>query len=899
MSASRPISSARAAMLLFGLAKQRFINRLRTTYPRKKKPPQVPQVPYPDEKEPGAIASPQQPLYPYAPPRIATSSKSNGMGCLALLLSAGLFFQGFNIASNLLARLATSVSKLSAPGGFIEVSAETLQQLKNSDAYAKIRAQSGTPWSDSDQRQWDDHLKNDFAYEFNREDFSQSEREQRIAFLWKTYKERGSSAFYSGGNAHLFMSSDDWPAGGQEKSFLCALGLLLGLFSLATVAMSLGLNNKDLGQVDWAFKWLYTLPVSTRALYFTQLINGAVFNSQAWIFLLPLLIRAFLVSAWGWGSLFEALAVYAYYLIICGSLTLLIEVAARKYLKLSQLKSLQALFTVCGMAFLLAYLACAFSRPVAEFYASLASYLPALALRQPFSLPAFLLARNSAVDQLAFTWGSMALWTVIALGSILICEWLTREGLILSGGPFQGARKRSVPAARRPWLSGVPSKEMRMLVRDHNFMVQVLVVPLIVIAYYLLVNSSILAAARGNFHQAATLAFFVGAYGLTTSAMQILNHEKTTLWQFYTFPRSLISVMVEKTLVWAGFAFIYASFTLGIFGYFSRQLYYSAWIDCFIALYGVILYAFIAGGIGILATNVLDPRPRARIRADMAYLNLFLAGMYAYAIYAPSFWAKLAQLVLSTLFAYALWQKAKDRLPYLLDPEISPPPEVSLADGLIAALAFFVLQGFLVIIFTQGQIEPNFRPITLAYGIAGITVTIVMTIVLAARRIPDLAAYLGFATTKFKPGLERVSKSAGLGLFAGGVAASGAAVYIHILTLTPAWKAWIEKSSQQSMLFSPKNYPWMLLLAVVAAPLCEEFIFRGLVFRGLRRSLHPALAIFASAALFALVHPPVSVIPVFGLGVAAAWVFERTRFLLAPVVAHATYNACVILLNHP
>jgi membrane protease YdiL (CAAX protease family) len=65
----------------------------------------------------------------------------------------------------------------------------------------------------------------------------------------------------------------------------------------------------------------------------------------------------------------------------------------------------------------------------------------------------------------------------------------------------------------------------------------------------------------------------------------------------------------------------------------------------------------------------------------------------------------------------------------------------------------------------------------------------------------------------------------------------------------------------------------------------------------MRRSLYPALAIVASAALFALVHPAVSVIPVFGLGLATAFCFERTGLLLAPIIAHMTYNTCVILLN--
>ena len=87
---------------------------------------------------------------------------------------------------------------------------------------------------------------------------------------------------------------------------------------------------------------------------------------------------------------------------------------------------------------------------------------------------------------------------------------------------------------------------------------------------------------------------------------------------------------------------------------------------------------------------------------------------------------------------------------------------------------------------------------------------------------------------------------------------------------------------------------WMLPLALVAAPLFEEFIFRGLIFGGLRRSFGVWPATLASAALFAIVHPAFSIIPVFILGACAALVYERSRSLLAPMIVHAVYNACVI-----
>jgi membrane protease YdiL (CAAX protease family) len=86
-------------------------------------------------------------------------------------------------------------------------------------------------------------------------------------------------------------------------------------------------------------------------------------------------------------------------------------------------------------------------------------------------------------------------------------------------------------------------------------------------------------------------------------------------------------------------------------------------------------------------------------------------------------------------------------------------------------------------------------------------------------------------------------------------------------------------------------------LAVVAAPVFEEILFRGFVFRGMRQGMGFLPAAAASALIFAIVHPPEAVIPVFVLGAAAAWACEITGGLLAPVLAHAVYNAAVLVLQ--
>lgn len=85
-----------------------------------------------------------------------------------------------------------------------------------------------------------------------------------------------------------------------------------------------------------------------------------------------------------------------------------------------------------------------------------------------------------------------------------------------------------------------------------------------------------------------------------------------------------------------------------------------------------------------------------------------------------------------------------------------------------------------------------------------------------------------------------------------------------------------------------------LALPVIAAPLFEEFIFRGLIYGSLRRSMKPLVAALVSASVFAIVHPPQLMVPVFMLGFFAALAYERTGAPLAPMLTHAVYNAVVV-----
>jgi len=135
-----------------------------------------------------------------------------------------------------------------------------------------------------------------------------------------------------------------------------------------------------------------------------------------------------------------------------------------------------------------------------------------------------------------------------------------------------------------------------------------------------------------------------------------------------------------------------------------------------------------------------------------------------------------------------------------------------------------------------------------------------------------------------------------LGTSLGLVAAALAAGYTLVASDTEWFHQLRSKAPDLGFDLASNRVP-LFLLTVVAAPLVEEFLYRGLVFGGLRRSLKLSWAVLASAAIFAVIHTPAGWPAVFGLGVAAALAFEWSKTLLAPIVTHMVYNASVVLLH--
>jgi membrane protease YdiL (CAAX protease family) len=98
------------------------------------------------------------------------------------------------------------------------------------------------------------------------------------------------------------------------------------------------------------------------------------------------------------------------------------------------------------------------------------------------------------------------------------------------------------------------------------------------------------------------------------------------------------------------------------------------------------------------------------------------------------------------------------------------------------------------------------------------------------------------------------------------------------------------------------HYPALLLgIGCFAAPVLEEFFFRGILLKGLLRNYRPAVAIGQSALLFGLMHmsPAQSIATAF-MGALLGWLYYRTGSVRLCIGLHMLNNLLAFNgMRHP
>ncbi|MDR1199746.1 MAG: CPBP family intramembrane metalloprotease [Prevotellaceae bacterium] len=101
----------------------------------------------------------------------------------------------------------------------------------------------------------------------------------------------------------------------------------------------------------------------------------------------------------------------------------------------------------------------------------------------------------------------------------------------------------------------------------------------------------------------------------------------------------------------------------------------------------------------------------------------------------------------------------------------------------------------------------------------------------------------------------------------------------------------LKKSLEENM---SSNF-FSILTAVVAAPVFEEIICRGIICEGLIKNISPRAGILWSAFIFALMHlNPWQGLSAFVIGCFMGWIYRKTRSIIPCIFIHFANNALAL-----
>lgn len=759
------------------------------------------------------------------------------------------------------------------PPGVILVSGATMEWVRWAGTH---RENSVSEFSEESTYRWraqfQDGLEETARYEGTRDP------SKRAGEWIRHFDKFGERGFREQTRIELFPSAESWAGPTRRRNAIVSLTGSIVLVFAASLLFRATSAFRSLRLGDAHLDFLFTFPVSARGIFAAEWITYSITSGGIWLFATPLLTTIFWSVGLGWWGVPIAIAAAAYFATLCGALVLLAESLLRRYVSPARIAIVQV---ICSTAGSLAFMALVLSSGTgSDVFAATLRRFGSLLVWLPSSWPLLPLTGFPIVAALGMC---VLMAATLAITVIVYSERTTAAGL--SRGQASGSRR--APSWSWPRLGGpIVQKELRLFLRDPTLLSQSVIVPTLYIALQAWLMKDLLSGFAMSVESAAAIAFGVGAFAMMGGAESALVGEGAAAWLLWTLPVSLVDILKRKAVSWmsVGTAFWLVCLAWTTFSNPSLEL---AALTVYSAV-GLWVLCVTATALGALSTDLLDPSPKRRRSVGAVYLGFAIVSAYAAAIYFPSWWSKVALLVLSSSFAYALWQKLADHAPYLLDPTSAPPPALSLSDGLMAALIFFIWQGALFLILAHAGFG-FVSALIIAFFAGGVFTTFGSIYSLKKAGHTDVLGAIGLRRRAGASGLP-LALLAGIG--AGFATAAVAIGYGWVLEHVEFFRSLRE--DMNAPVPPPEVAKWLPVLAIIGAPMFEEIVFRGLVQGGLRRSLPPALAIVCASALFALVHPPMAAFPVFCFALFAGTLYEKTKRLPASMAAHATYNAIVL-----
>lgn len=209
-----------------------------------------------------------------------------------------------------------------------------------------------------------------------------------------------------------------------------------------------------------------------------------------------------------------------------------------------------------------------------------------------------------------------------------------------------------------------------------------------------------------------------------------------------------------------------------------------------------------------------------------------------------------------------------------------------------AGFVFFVFAGLLLGSLGSDQPSPEITPGLLVVNIGFQFMLAGIVIVLATRRI-GISTWLGLRWPQW-PWILLIAPGTVFVMWG-----------LFIALQISGYMDWMESLGVETVqdtvkLLQDTQDPLILGLmtfaAVIAAPVCEEIVFRGYFYAILKRTTGILPAAFCSALVFAAAHGNLTaLLPLFLFGLALVVVYEKTGSIWAPIAVHFCFNGFTVL----
>jgi membrane protease YdiL (CAAX protease family) len=507
----------------------------------------------------------------------------------------------------------------------------------------------------------------------------------------------------------------------------------------------------------------------------------------------------------------------------------------------------------------------------------------------------------SLLRGLLFCWAASAL---LIAAAVIFSARSVRNGLAgaFASDTLVRRPKRKVSFGREPLFR----KEYLWFVRDRSAIVQAILIPITVAAFQIFNLRFLLEHVRDSWNYLTGAAIFFGTYFLWILGPKSLVSEGSALWIALTWPRGLESILKAKAWLWS----LIAS------GLVGAVLLATCWIfpsDAWkIALAGVGWFFFsrsMAEKSVTLVTVVSESGEATKIPSGRRWAAQLGMLTFAIGICTQQWTLAIVGIVYSWITAAAMWENLRARLPYLYDPwseRLPEPPTLMHAMVSISILIECAAVLSAVVVAIGGRASLGLAQ-GLGYAVCAVCVSVGVSDFLSRRGVSPARIWCWREDnpdrTSKESWVRRYLAADGheirwllMGVGGGIALALLAHLYLMAMALIPSVGEMIQVSQRQ-MRSVPGLANAYAIVAIGFAPLAEEYLFRGLVYRTLDRHWGGWRAVGAAAAFFAIYHPALAWPPVALVGAANCLLFKRSKRLAPAVLLHMTYNALLILLG--